>query len=217
MKKLLPILLMTVVFAAFITACAKQAIEPSPEAYVSPTIYITVTTGENPSEYKAIVSVANNPGIAGYNLALDFDNTMLTPVAVEEGDALKNGVVFSSNLMGATEDKIADMNAVTTVWAIPSDDTNDGTLYSVTFRSASSTSGRTELKLTSRGVGNAAEEPVDFVLQSAAIDFDSSIDNTGSWNWIIALVSSLLIATAFLWTIFKKVKQRKNRSNVILN
>ena len=209
MKRLVIVVL--TILAAYSTACDKRAMGLAPESADEPTIYISVSAGERPNEYKAVVAMANTPGIAGYNLAIGFDNTKLIPVGVREGDALKGGIVFSSNIMGAAEEKIAAVNAVTTVWASAGDNVSNGTLYSVVFRGAPSVSGQTELSLISRGIGNSAEIPVEFVLKGAVIDFDGSADNTGALRWLIVPAIMLLATTIiFVATVFNRKKRRNN-------
>jgi hypothetical protein len=201
MKKLLPILLLAAIFAAFAAACDTR--QPAGlKGSDDPTIYISVKPGAESREYEVLVSAANNPGIAGYNLALEFDNTKLTPVSVTQGGALSNGVLFMSNASNASEEQRVDMTAVTTLWASARNDYSNGALYTVAFRADPSASGRTELKLISRGVGNADEQLVDFVLLGAAIDFDER--SGGSSAWLILTFALLLTAAAALCIVVKK-------------
>jgi len=136
----------------------------------SPEIFIRTRIADEPGLYKAIVWMINNPGIAGYSLAMEFDSAMLTPVSITEGDAL-SGMVFISNVTGATEEAIAEMSAVTAVWASAEDDVGNGVLYTILFHASPIISDTAELRLISRGIGNANEQNVDFILTGAIIDF----------------------------------------------
>jgi hypothetical protein len=214
-KKQILIILTLAIFAIIIAAAAVSCAErggtqeSAPGGFTEPTIYITMRSGEVPNEYEAVVSAANNPGIAGYNLALAFDNVKLTPIAINQGDAFNGSLVFISNLNGASAEEIAAMNIVTAVWAAGSDNANDGVLYSVLFRATPDASGQTELTLTSRGIGNVDEQPVDFALLGAVVDFGENAGSAGSRGWIIALIVLILLALVVtIWWII----QKRNRS-----
>jgi len=134
---------------------------------------IIITTREaNYGLYEAVVSVVNNPGIAGYNLVIEFDNTKLTPVSIEEGNALTGGMIFISNLSGATQEQIAEMSAVTAVWGAAQDAEEDGVLFTVLFSVSDEAAELVELHLASRGIGNTSEEDLDFILTSATIELE---------------------------------------------
>ena len=144
---------------------------PTSITFTEPVIYVAIQSTEDPREYEAIITIANNPGIAGFNLALDFDNTKLTPVSVIENDTLMNGIIFSSNVMGATDEQKNAMPAATAVWASASDSDENGSLYTILFRVSEDVSSQTELTLISRGISNREEQSVDFILQGVVLDF----------------------------------------------
>lgn len=198
------------------TAYSVQAAEPE--------IYITTRSVDDTGLYEAMVSIANNPGIAGYDLAMEFDNTVLTPVSIEEGDTL-SGMIFISNVMGATEERLAEMGAVTAVWGSAGDNYENGVIYTVLFRAAESATGTTELRLLSRGIGSADGYAVDFVLTGAVIEFGDRYthnvadgDNgaepgqseNGSLNILIIIIALLSLVIIILILIVIKSRKRKD-------
>ncbi|MGM9551175.1 MAG: cohesin domain-containing protein [Clostridia bacterium] len=79
------------------------------------------------------ISISNNVGIAGFNLTINYDKTLLTPVSIEKGSALTAGTLTSNIQQGG------DMSAyefVTAYWQNPSNVTNNGEILNVTFKVA---------------------------------------------------------------------------------
>jgi len=195
-----------------------------------PTLEINILTQETDQGIiEVIVSVTNNPGIAGYDLHLAFDNTVLTPISIAEGEAL-SGMVFSSNVMGATEERIGELNAVTAVWGAAADNVGTGTIFTVLFRIAPDATGITELSLTSRGIGNAEGQTVDFVPTGAAIDVGGNgdaiapisdevpADGTGggiaTMTWVIIALAAVVTAlVAVIIVIIKKRNQMPKQTS----
>jgi hypothetical protein len=105
------------------------------------------------------------------------------------------------------------MNAVTTVWAASGDEAGNGTLYSVAFRAAPEATGQTELSLTSRGIGDAEENPVDFMLAGTFIDFDGIAGEAAPQDrsWPIWLGALLLVCIAGIYVTLKR--KGKNYGN----
>ena len=210
MKRVYSLLLLFTVFIAVVIAILvikqNHNTELTAKNFTEPTIYITVKHGAKSDEYIAEVSAACNPGIAGCNIALAYDSNKLTPLYINEGKDYKSGLIFSSNLINASEEQISGMEAVTTVWAAASNNTNNGILYSVIFRSIENTIGETELSLISRGIGNAAEMPVNFDLLGAVIDLDSIItDNSLSTLSILLIVFVIFVISIFITWFYRKV------------
>ncbi|MCL2355707.1 MAG: cohesin domain-containing protein [Defluviitaleaceae bacterium] len=178
----------------------------------APEIYITVNDGVNPGEYEAVVSVRNNPGISAYNLGIKFDNTVLTPLSVREGNAFTSGMVFISNITGASEAEMANADVVTAVWASARDDSGDGVLYTVLFRADSGATGRTELIMYSRGANNAAGHFENFILTGATIQFSGGM----LLPIIIGVIAALAVIAAVLSVIIVR-KRRKNKAGLTAN
>jgi len=171
-----------------------------------PEIYIAVNNGANPGEYEAVVSVRGNPGVSAYNLGIGFNNTVITPLSIREGDAFTSGMVFISNITGASETTIADLDVVTAVWGSARDDSSDGVLYTVLFRADPNATGRTELALYSRGANNAEGYFVDFILTGAVIQFSGGIQLP---IILTAIGIIILIILATIVIIVRKQAQNK--------
>jgi hypothetical protein len=103
---------------------------------------VTERAGE---EIDITVSVDGNPGMAGYDVALGFDNTILTPVSITQGGALPGGT-FISNLDSG--DDMDTFTEVTAIWYITSDIAADGTLFTAKFEIIPAASGSTEITLS---------------------------------------------------------------------
>jgi len=194
--------------------------------YAGATLTAGNAAGQPGDIVRVPISLQNNPGIAGYNLVIEFDNTKLTPVSISEGSALTIGMIFISNLAGASSDAIAQMNAVTAVWGGAEEDDGNGVIYTILFSASPSASGTTELTLASRGIGNADEEIVDFILTGASINFTqeafSSIDGGGMAYYedgdegginILVLTIILLSALVVVLLIIVLLKSRKRKTN----
>lgn len=76
------------------------------------------------------ISIADNPGIAGFSFTLNYDKEKLTPVAIEKSDMLIDGN-FASNL-DETEDG-SNLDYVTATWSDTDLITEDGALFNVMF------------------------------------------------------------------------------------
>ncbi len=75
------------------------------------------------------VSISENPGIAGIQLVLEYDDTVLTPIKVTKGDILQYGT-FVSNL----DDEEYESAAVSVYWGDAFNMTDvEGVLFNVTF------------------------------------------------------------------------------------
>lgn len=87
------------------------------------------------------VTITDNPGIAGFSLDVNYDKSVLTPVAVTPGDLLKKdgGVLgtFTSNLEEGIAGAELDLAAVTWMYG-DADLTGDGVLFYIEFAISSS-------------------------------------------------------------------------------
>ena len=162
-KRFLRAFLLTAIAAVFVIG-----VLPYTAYAAGPDIFVDVRSTGISGEYEAVVSIANNPGISVYNLALGFDNTKLTPVSITQGSVLTGGMVFASNLIQAvTDEEKALLNEVTAVWGAAEDKHGDGTLFTVAFRAKPSSEGNTAVTLSVNRViggipdtsGNATPSP----------------------------------------------------------
>lgn len=218
MAKTIAALLLSLFFVAA-AAHVVQAAEPE--------IYITTRLAEDVGLHEVVVSITNNPGIAGYNLVIYFDNTKLTPVSISEAASLRSGMIFTSNVAGASSESLAEMSAVTAVWGGAEDDTGSGVIYTILFSAAPTATGTTELILSSRGIGNSDGETVDFILTGATIDFGNGTGSVagsptgGQYNEggigtaaILTMILSTLAALGMLIILLaRKRKQKKAAPN----
>jgi len=184
----------------FVAMVPVNADEPMPE------FYVTFTQADEQGLYQAVVSISNNPGIAAYNLLMEYDSTMLTPVSISEG-AILQGMVFTSNVAGADEERLAELNGVTAVWASAENDTGNGVVYTVLFRVNPYATGVSQLNLVSRGIGNADEEIVDFVLRGAVVDINgdavgiSGEVNDGGFGVVAIVIASVVVVAGSVVTV----------------
>jgi hypothetical protein len=104
-------------------------VTPPPIDPSAPTLTVGTATGAPGSTVTVEVALANNPGIAGFNFSLAFDNTKLIPVDVTPGDMLPGSL--TSNLDAGGD--ISLLNSVTAVLGGSSDFTENGILFTVEF------------------------------------------------------------------------------------
>lgn len=95
------------------------------------TLIAGTAEGEPGDEVEIIVSLQNNHGIAGFNLSLSYDQSIITPISVTKNVAL-GGSVFASNV-NEIEDKSTLDGIITAVWA-SSYDTDVEELFTVQFQ-----------------------------------------------------------------------------------
>jgi len=189
-------------------------------------IHVTVGDANESGYFEAAVSITGNPGIAGYNLLLEFDNTKLTPVSISEGYAL-SGMAFISNVSGATGERLAELNAVTAVWVSAENDSGNGVIYTVLFRAAPDAAGTTTLNLVSRDIANADEQAIEAILVGTAINFGGDAVILGEelseqgeqsgegLDITVIIVAGVLMAVGALAAFFviKKMMSRRNNLN----
>jgi len=173
----------------------------------TPEIYITTREiGERLHE--AVVSVTNNPGIAGYNIAIEFDSTRITPVSITEGNALSGGMIFISNISGMAEAALADVDTVTAVWGSAADVAADGVIYTIVFSAAENATGRVPLHIVSRGIGNASEGDVEFTLTNGVIYLSGGFPTIAGTS-VPMIVAAVLTAAGLIFLIFFLIKRRR--------
>ena len=89
------------------------------------------------------VSITENTGVAVFNVQLDFDKSLLTPVSIE-GNGVYGGI--TSNIQQSVDPGSFDF--VTAYWDNPSNVTDTGTAFTVRFKVAEGFSGSAPVKLT---------------------------------------------------------------------
>ena len=80
--------------------------------YTGPTLAAGSTSTQPGNTVRIPVSLNNNPGIAGFNITINYDNNILTPAPLNDGDIRRDlgGSVFVSNINHSN-------GAITAVWA----------------------------------------------------------------------------------------------------
>jgi len=174
-------------------------------------IYITVSEADD-GLHEATISITNNPGIAGYNLAIEFDSTILTPVSIVQGDTLASGMVFISNLSGAEQEDMADMDTITAVWGAAINSIGNGAIYTILFEASPGATGSTELRLVSRGIVNGDGDELDFILTGAVINFGGGVLGGVSVTIIIIALLILVIIALLIILLLKRRKDKPNKN-----
>ena len=134
----------------------------------------------------ATVSIADNPGIAGYSLRMDFDKDKLVPLKIKKGEIAGSiGIVSNINL---TED-LTTLDNVSAVTASTSDVEGDGVMYTVTFSIKDGAKGETELSLFSQEKGalvNADLKTIDAEIKGTKINLTSGdSESTGGGSIVV--------------------------------
>ena len=81
----------------------------------NPTLIVSHAKGNPGDEVEITVSLINNHGIAGFNLALEYDRTILTPLSATKNPAL-GGSIFASNANEVSEKSTLN-GVITAVWS----------------------------------------------------------------------------------------------------
>lgn len=145
MKKIISLIVLSILF---ITSGTIHAAE-------TPKISVSNASGGVGDSIKVDVSLSNNPGIASYKLKLNFDNTKLIPESIS-GDGI------TSNIQQTNIDK-TNMEYITAVWESATNMTEDGVLFSVSFKIISSFEDGTPLRL-SYSIGDICNQDLEDVL-----------------------------------------------------
>ncbi len=127
-------------------------------------------TGEN---VKLSLTIENNPGIAGVELWLAYDKTMLTPVDLEVGDDFAYGMLDTNLKQPGVN--AADLDMLSIVWTTASGEAVDGVLCDITFKINESAT---------------RYNPVTLVLNDAEDIFDNDFNNVNA-----QLVSGMIVAS----------------------
>ncbi len=112
-------------------------------------------------EFTVEVSVSENPGFAGVEYSIAFDNTKITPVSVALGDAADESMNFVSNIQDPYANK-ASFENVTGVFYGSYDSVNNGALAVYTFKASDSAAiGDTELVLSCGSANNQSLDSIN--------------------------------------------------------
>ena len=150
------------------------AIQNGAVTVVNPTIPIFSTSVSVPDangEFNAVVSMANNPGLATFKLRLNFDKTKIVPISIIKGVDLTVGDV-TSNLQIEGVDASA-LDYVTAYWYNTSNITGSGVIFTVKFKVLPNAFGETALELsyTDGDISNQLGNDIDFFTTGAVVQF----------------------------------------------
>ncbi len=101
------------------------------EAAKSADITVGNITGRGGEEVVVPVSIANNPGIAGFSITIEFDKSKLVPVTIEKGSAFTQGTLTSNLHQGGD---MTSYDVVTAYWVNPANVTENGNILNVKFK-----------------------------------------------------------------------------------
>ena len=86
--------------------------------------------GEKGKTVSIPVSINDNPGIAGFNLEVKYDKSIMTPVSIEKGSVFSGGTLNSNISQGGD---LSRLDYVTAYWSNPSNVTSDGEMFIIKF------------------------------------------------------------------------------------
>lgn len=113
--------------------CEIELSDPAPEATYTAALTVGTVSGRAGEKVTVPITISENPGIAGFNLVINYDKNLLTPVSIEKGSALTAGTLTSNIQQGGD---MASYDAVTAYWVNPENVTADGEILKVTFEIA---------------------------------------------------------------------------------
>ena len=118
----------------------------------------------------AVVTLKTNPGIAGFNLIIGFDNEKLRPVGFGDADIISHEQL-TSNLQWA-DVKIEEIDKVSAYYVVPNDFTDIGVLLTLTFDILDGASGITELTLDCDNITNQHLQDMKFSVNKCMVALD---------------------------------------------
>lgn len=98
-------------------------------AYADGAMSVELDCSEEAEKVVLTVSVSHNPGFAGFNAAVKYDDSIMTPISIKKGEVLSK-----YNLISNLQQGIALSGSVTACVINPSNITDNGELYSVVFK-----------------------------------------------------------------------------------
>jgi len=112
------------------------------------------------------VSIADNPGIAGFTMGLKFDSAKFVPVSAARGAALTAGS-FTSVLDSDVD--ASTLSAVSVTWYTPANITTNGALFTVRFDVKPGAKGAAEFTVSCNATNQALAD-VPFTVIGASVD-----------------------------------------------
>ncbi len=178
--KILMILLTLTVTAACFAACTNDGNNDTPvttdtESVATEEIVvkggeISVVAEVADGKLTAKVNLANNPGIAGFNIRLGFDNTKLRPVEFTGSEIIDHNAIVSNIQMG--EEYLDELTFVSAVYPNPSDFNGNGNLFTLVFDIREGASGETELTLDCNDITNELLQDMEFTTGNCTVALD---------------------------------------------
>jgi hypothetical protein len=123
-----------------------------------PTLTVASVDSHIGAEVDISVSISDNPGIATFNLKVNFDKTKLEPMSITKNETLAGNLTSNINQGG----DLSNLNYITAYWVNPSNINTNGILYTVRFKVKSSVVGNIPLTLT-YSVGDISNQVFDDV------------------------------------------------------
>lgn len=150
----------------------KQVVQPSAE----PTVMVeSVTAKPGDTDVEVKINLANNPGILGATLKVNYDASVLTLIAAEKGGAFA-GLTYQKP--GRFKD---GCNFVWYGKAVDEDNIADGTVLTLTFAVASDAESGTypvKVSYTPGDVVNGNYEPVTLSVQNGGVQVTKAAETT---------------------------------------
>ena len=141
-------------------------------------------------EVEFSISIENNPGIAGYEIMLNFDNTVLTPISAENGDVFAGE--FTSNIDSSAD--LSKLSFVTAIYARTTNTTKNGTLVTFRFKVKDNAPiGTTELTLDCN-VTNQLTEDVSINIVNGTIEIIDCIYGDLNGDTKVDIKDAVLLA-----------------------
>ncbi len=116
------------------------------------------------------VSIAKNPGIAGFKFKINYDKSVLTPISIEKGSVLTAGTL-TSNIQQSGD--LSKVEYVSAFWSNPANVTADGEILRVTFKiSENAKEGTYPLNITyeSGDVTNQKYEDIELEVVNGSVN-----------------------------------------------
>jgi len=147
--------------------------------YANTTLTIGNASGQPGDTVRIPVSLRNNPGIAGFDITVTYDNDILTPIPLEDATIRRDlgGSVFISNIN-------QDTGTITAVWASPYEVDTEPLFYIYfTINSEAATSQQTPITVSINDMKHLNHENVDAAVRSGYVNIiDESTQPGPLWG-----------------------------------
>lgn len=136
------------------------------------------------------VKISENSGLMGYNISVLYDNKVLAPISVEQGDAISGGMFNDSIETSVT-------NSFNVIWSNSENSSGEGILFYIVFKVNENAVGDTYIDLDYVQADTFNESWNDVLLDIS--DSVITVENTNySNNMVMAMKSTQAIAGAIL-------------------